>query len=190
MADVSPRAAAVRGSIDSAKSFMQVLRRIEAEAASPISAPVARSFSAPAGQLMQQRARSQSGAASPPPLEQTEVAELLRDLQLDGYCRAFAIEGYDLISDLEGLTALELSAELGMRRGHARRLVRHLSDSQCGVQGQPARLRLGRASVSLRPFAVTPVDTHSSTQPAVVADGVAGCGGRRSRQCAHGPAEN
>jgi hypothetical protein len=55
------------------------------------------------------------------------LAELLRSLDLEQYLQAFADEGYDKVSDVRHLTADELVADVGIKKGHARRLARHFT---------------------------------------------------------------
>jgi hypothetical protein len=52
---------------------------------------------------------------------------LLRSLDLHQYLQAFADEGYDKVSDVRHLTIEELVADVGIKKGHARRLAGHFT---------------------------------------------------------------
>jgi hypothetical protein len=56
----------------------------------------------------------------------------LRELQFTPeqaaeYLPSLAAAGYDLVEDLEDMTAEELVAEAGLKKGHAKRIAKHFS---------------------------------------------------------------
>tara|TARA_B110000208_G_C11389065_1_gene291648 strand:- start:3 stop:308 length:306 start_codon:yes stop_codon:yes gene_type:complete len=51
----------------------------------------------------------------------------LADLSLSQYAAIFDAEGYEAASNLEGMTLVELKGELGMKTGHAKKLLRYLA---------------------------------------------------------------
>jgi hypothetical protein len=47
--------------------------------------------------------------------------------QVAEYLPSLAAAGYDLVEDLEDMTAEELVGEAGLKKGHAKRIARHFS---------------------------------------------------------------
>jgi hypothetical protein len=63
--------------------------------------------------------------APAPSANNSELAALLTALDLSEYLGVLVGEGYDKTSDLEDLGVEELVEEIGMKKGHAKRLAKH-----------------------------------------------------------------
>jgi hypothetical protein len=53
------------------------------------------------------------------------------------YSSAFLDEGYDTLADVRHLSVEELITEIGMKRGHARRLAKHFASPGTAQSGSP-----------------------------------------------------
>jgi hypothetical protein len=110
------------------------------------------------------------------------LAELLRSLDLQQYLQSFTDERYDKLSDVRHLTVEELVADVGIMKGHARRLARHFTLIKEGREARPALnfaqsssgstarcccccLQLGTLA---RSHAVTQSHSHTATQQTAV----------------------
>ena len=54
------------------------------------------------------------------------LASVLQSLDLRQYAKGFAQAGYDKLSDVSLMTEGLLIDDIGMKKGHAKRLMRHL----------------------------------------------------------------
>jgi hypothetical protein len=55
------------------------------------------------------------------------LQELLVSLNLQQYASSFTEQGYDELNDVHGMGVEELAGDVGMKKGHARRLLKHLN---------------------------------------------------------------
>jgi hypothetical protein len=58
-----------------------------------------------------------------------DLTALLESLDLAQYLQVFASEGYDKLADVRRMTVEEMTADIGMKKGHAKRLAWHLASS-------------------------------------------------------------
>ena len=65
------------------------------------------------------------------------LAEVLESVDVREYSSAFLDEGYDTLADVRHLSVEELITEIGMKRGHARRLVKHFASPGTAQSGSP-----------------------------------------------------
>jgi hypothetical protein len=84
------------------------------------------------------------------PKVESALASLLQHLNLGQYKSAFAQEGYDELNDVQHMSVDELVADIEMKKGHAKRLLRHFSIcvAQCSRNGSWRTDRLTPSSSS------------------------------------------
>jgi hypothetical protein len=58
-----------------------------------------------------------------------ELQEMLLALHLEQYAPSFAEQGYDELADVHGMGMEELVGDVCMKKGHARRLMRHFNQN-------------------------------------------------------------
>jgi hypothetical protein len=68
-----------------------------------------------------------AGTAAPEPAPTSELSMLLISLDLSEYHAALVAEGYDKVGDVQDMGMEEL-VEIGMKKGHAKRLLKHFGN--------------------------------------------------------------